>query len=104
MIKEYQKKANIGMGVALSFPILMLIIPFIAKIIGDNQTLSLILMLFFVVYFGIAALFYIYGCRMYAKAKGRNPNLGYLGVFLSIIGLIILVCMEDQSEKTLKEN
>lgn len=36
------------------------------------------------------------GCLFYAKAKGRN-ELWALFIFLGIIGLIVLACLEDRS-------
>jgi hypothetical protein len=38
------------------------------------------------------------GLAYYAKAKGRNPAWCLLA-FLSCIGLIVLACLSDQSEK-----
>jgi hypothetical protein len=38
----------------------------------------------------------IAGLSFYAKAKGRSPAWGLMGL-LSIIGLIVLACLKDRS-------
>jgi hypothetical protein len=38
----------------------------------------------------------IAGLAFYAKAKGRSPAWGFMGL-LSIIGLIVLACLKDRS-------
>ena len=40
----------------------------------------------------------IAGLAFYAKAKGRNPAWGLMGL-LSIIGLIVLACLPDLEKK-----
>ncbi len=49
------------------------------------------------VYVIVAAVFLTFWA--YAKAKGRSGWLGLLLPLLSIVGLVILLCLKDQSER-----
>ena len=42
----------------------------------------------------VGAAFVIVGLSYYAKAKGRTPAWGLMGI-LSIVGLIVLACLKD---------
>jgi hypothetical protein len=44
----------------------------------------------------------IAGLAMYAKAKGRSPAWGLMG-FLSLIGLIVLACLKDETVNPRRE-
>ncbi len=39
----------------------------------------------------------IVGLGYYAKSKGRDPGWGLVGLF-SIIGLLVLICLKDQTK------
>ena len=81
MLAEYKTKTNIGVGLGIALQLLG------RMAIGDNP-LGLVVTL-------IGGAVLIWGCCMYAKAKGHHPAWGLLGLF-SIFGLIILVVMSDK--------
>ena len=90
MLEQYKKKTNIFVGVG-----------FITQIIGRfltvNATISLSLVLGYLVQIGGAALMII-GCVNYAKGKGYSGAWGLLG-FLSIIGFIVLALFPDRHKQ-----
>ena len=51
----------------------------------------------------VGAILFLVGLAFYAKAKGRHPAWGLVGL-LSLIGLIVLVCLKDTSIDELQED
>ncbi len=49
----------------------------------------------------VGAGIFIYGCMLYAQAKGQNKWLGLLGLF-SLLGLIVLVLLTDKNKSLSK--
>ena len=99
MIKRYQNLANLGIGLGL-------ILSIGGRIVVASQmptppattagSPAIILAAGIASLIGTAA--FIYGCVMYALAKGRNGAWGAFGL-LSIIGLIVLVCLKDHARE-----
>ena len=85
MLEEPKKQSNIGIGVG----ILLEVVGYMLVSAG-NDVIGVVVML-------IGGLVFLYGCFMFAKAKGYSPALGLLG-FLGLIGLIILVVMPDKAK------
>lgn len=85
MIAEYKTKTNIGVGIGF---LLQIFGRSLASIGGTGGGVGVLIQLF-------SAILFIWGCCMYAKGKGYHPAWGLLG-FLSIIGLIVLVCFKDK--------
>jgi len=67
------------------------------EIVGDSAS-PWILTLFDIVGC-IGFLLVIMGLCYYAKAKGQPGALGLLGL-LSMVGVLILVCLKDKTEKS----
>lgn len=97
MIKRYQNLSNLGIGgglilsvagrvaVAMQMPTPPATTPGSPLIIMAGGIAALL---------GLAL--FVYGCVMYALAKGRSGAWGIFGI-LSIIGLIVLVCLKDNA-------
>ena len=94
MLKEYQTKANIGIGVGL-------ILNVACRIGGatalDGATGTPRLILAGALLLGTLAgtALFVWGCFMYMIGKGQSGWYGLFGL-LSIIGLIVLVCFPDK--------
>jgi dipeptide/tripeptide permease len=93
MIKEYQSKTNIGIGLGL---VLMIAVP-LALIYAGGQPVSSGMLVLIVVSRVAGTILFIWGCCMYAKAKGYSAALGLLGL-LFLIGLIILAVLPDKTK------
>lgn len=85
MLEEPKKKSNMGIGIGIALAIVGAVL-----MNGGNESIGLIVSL-------VGGVAFIYGCFMFATAKGYSPALGLLG-FLGIIGLIILVLMPDKAK------
>lgn len=85
MIAEYKTKSNLGVGIGI-----VLEIAGYALMSGDNRGIGLVILL-------IGGVVFLYGCFMFAMAKGYSPALGLLG-FIGLIGLIILVLLPDKAK------
>ena len=86
MLKEYQSKTNLGVGVG-----------FLMQLVGRFFLIprgELVSTVGYAVAMAGLVLF-AWGCSCYMKGKGYNPALGLLGL-LSLIGLIVLVCFPDK--------
>ncbi|HWE96803.1 MAG TPA: hypothetical protein VG269_22775 [Tepidisphaeraceae bacterium] len=95
MLPEYKTKANLGIGVGIVCIILAVVLGLNAVSGGTvNGTLMMLAMLVRLV----GAIFFIYGCCMYAKGKGYHPAMGLLGL-LFLIGLIVLVVLPDKTKQ-----
>jgi hypothetical protein len=93
MLAEYKNKGNLGIGLG------------IALAVGSGLAVGALAtngridpsMLMVVVVLRLAGLaLFVWGCGMYAKAKGRS-GVNCLWGFLGLIGLIVLACMKDHS-------
>lgn len=87
MLAEYRKKANIGIGLFLIATAIALTV---AILIGTEEAVEGAKLIH-----GVGIIFFFYGLYNYAKGKGYHGVWGLLG-FLTIIGLIILVCFPDR--------
>lgn len=84
MIKEYQSKSNLGIFAGI-----------ILTVVGSylvHGTLSLVIL-------ALSLVAWIYGCAMYAQAKGYSGAVGLLGL-LSVLGLLILILMPDKTKNS----
>ena len=86
MLETHKKKTNIGVGLGLALQIAG------RMLFGSESSATSALGVVLIVA-GLAAL--AWGCSMYAQGKGHHPAMGLLGL-LSLIGLLILVAMEDR--------
>lgn len=84
MLAEYKKKTNLYVLLGIILQVLGRVV--IAK--TETPEWGGLMLL-------VGIVFFIVGCCCYAKAKGRATAWGLLGLF-SIIGLLILVGMEDK--------
>jgi hypothetical protein len=91
MLKEYEKKTNIGIGLGI-------VLQLVARFGLMSQSNVAIYYVGLAVALGGIALC-IWGCCCYAKGKGHHPAWGILGL-LSLIGLIVLVCFSDRHKQT----
>jgi hypothetical protein len=85
VLAEYKKKTNIGMGlgiVAQFVGVVLINSGYVGTVFGYSFLLGGIVLC-------------IWGCWSYAKGKGYDGVLGFLGLF-TIIGLIILACLPDK--------
>ena len=90
MIKEHQRRSNVGVGLGILFNLIALQVLSAAE---ASDELGLYLM---AVLFGTAgSAFFIWGCVNYAQGKGYSGWWGLLGL-LSIFGLLALVLMRDR--------
>ena len=94
MLPEYQKKANVGIGLGIVVVILAVVGVVMARD-PDGQISAGTVILLAILRLGGAVLF-IWGCVMYAKAKGLSGAHGLWGL-LGLIGLIVLVVMKDRT-------
>jgi hypothetical protein len=69
--------------------ILLQVVGAVMRQSGDNADMGLMVQL-------VGTGLLIAGLCYYAQAKGRNPAWCLMG-FLSIIGLIVLACLEDRA-------
>lgn len=86
MLNEYAKKTNVGIGLFFLCGFLAGGIFVYRPALGLLYGVPLIL---------LAQVFFIWGCCMYAKAKGYHPAVGLAGLF-SILGLLILGLLPDK--------
>lgn len=95
MIREYKTKANIGVGAGLlCIGVAMVIgVNSIAHGVMDPGSFAVMTVVRIV-----GAVFFIWGCCMYAKGKGYSAALGLLGL-LFLIGLIVLVVLPDKTKQ-----
>ena len=85
MLAEYKRKTNIGVGLGI-----------VAQFVGYVLTSFGDVGAFFGYSFLVGGtVLFIWGCWSYAKGKGYDGALGFLGLF-TIIGLIILACLTDK--------
>jgi len=84
MIKRYN---NISLTVGIPGLIIQ-----IAGYLMDNQPFLLL----------AGTVLLIIGLVYYAKAKGRSPAWGFMGL-LSIIGMIVLACLKDMAPEPAKK-
>ena len=89
MIAEYKKNANIWLLIGF-------VIWFFGNMMRSGGVGDSYIMLGNLVFVVGAGLF-IYGCTLYAKAKGYNWAVGLLGI-LSLIGLIVLAVLPDKNK------
>lgn len=83
LLTAYKHKTNIGVGIGL-------VLQIAGRVLMGTEAAAAGIVLV------LASLpVFIWGCCMYAKGKGRDPVLGFLGL-LSILGLLILVGLEDR--------
>jgi len=89
MIQEYKQRTNIfgGIGLFLAFVAAVTLYP------SRNNDVAI---LGYILKLG-SWFFIILACRFYAKAKGHDPVLGFLGLF-HLIGLLILVFLKDKTK------
>ncbi|HXE52308.1 MAG TPA: hypothetical protein VN541_04800 [Tepidisphaeraceae bacterium] len=91
MLADYKSKANLAIGLAI---ILFIIAAATSVNAGHSGSSGLVLAAKLIEI--VSGILFIWGCSLYAKAKGYSGYLGLLG-FLSLIGLIILVFLPDKS-------
>lgn len=91
MIKEYRKKTNLWIATGFLFPIL--VVYFAGELGRILPEIVVSYITLFSVFLGWLS--YIVGCVYYAKAKGRHPLWGLLG--MTGVGLIILVLLPDNT-------
>lgn len=84
MLAEYKKKTNLYVLLG----IILQILGRVARAKTESPEWAAFILLAGIVFFVI-------GCCCYAKAKGRATAWGLLGL-CSIIGLLILIAMEDK--------
>ena len=93
MIAHYKTKANMGIGIGLILQFgsvgLMVMLSSGGSKLGPTDVAAILAARFI----GLVAM--IWGCCMYAKAKGYSAGFGALGL-LNLIGLIVLACLKDQ--------
>jgi hypothetical protein len=87
MLQEYKTKTNIGVGFGLALQIAG---RFLVDSGGGKPGAILGLV---VILAGVAI--FIWGCMSYARGKGQNAALGFLGL-LSIVGLVVLAVLPDK--------
>ena len=87
MLAEYRKKTNIGIGLYIIAAAIALTVAILIRTEEAVEGARLIHV--------VGIIFFFYGLYNYAKGKGHHGAWGLLG-FLSIIGLIILVCFPDR--------
>lgn len=86
MIREYQSKAGIWIGIGIG----LLAVALLVRTNGA-PFLALIFML-------VGAGLFVRGCALYARAKGQPDVLGLLGL-LGIVGLVILLVLPDKTNE-----
>lgn len=86
MLTKYKARTNIGIGVGF---LVMCIGTWMTR--GHGGGISIAGRALVVA----GLLFYLWGCAMYAKAKGQHPAWGLLGLGL-LLGLIALVILPDE--------
>ena len=92
MLKEFEKKTNIGIGVGILFHLLSgVLLGFWAS--GDSRTLAILAIVVGV----LGTIMFFWGLSSYAKGKGHSGVYGLLGIF-SLLGLIILAVMPDKNK------
>lgn len=93
MIKSYKNKANLGLAAGIT-------ISLISRIVlasgAQSQTAAPGLVQAMVIASFVGTALFVFGCVMYALAKGRSGWWGAFGL-LSLIGLIVLVCLKDHA-------
>ena len=89
MLKEYQSKTNLGVGIGI-------LAQAIAKfaLIPKGGAMEVV---GWVVLLGGLAVF-IWGCCAYMKGKGYHPAFGVLGI-LSLLGLIVMIVFPDKHKQ-----
>lgn len=97
MIPEYKNKANAGIGLGLLLIVIAIVIGVSAihrtgEVAGGSLLLVLIARI-------AGAVLFIWGCCMYAKAKGYSAALGLLSL-LFLIGLIVLAVLPDKTKNS----
>ena len=87
MLPEFKTKTNIGVGAGL-------LLQMAGNLMSNpGEPLTLVAGLLFL----LGTALFIWGCSMYAKAKGHSPVLGLLGL-LWILGLVILFLLKDKNK------
>ena len=83
MISSEKMSSNIGIAVSIAILVSTSLIPM------DRDVASAIR--------GLGAIFFLFACASYARAKGYSGGLGLIAL-LPIIGLIILVLLPDKNK------
>jgi hypothetical protein len=93
LIAHYRTKSNIGIGLGLVLQFgSVAMVTMLQHSAGRTMSVATLGLFVMIRLFAIAL--FIWGCCMYAKAKGRSAGLGAFGL-LSLIGLIVLACLKD---------
>ena len=87
MLKEYERKTNIGVGFGV-------ITQLIGRALAEQGDMF---------YLGVAIALagfslFIWGCAQYARGKGHSPWFGALGL-LSLLGLLVLFFLPDRHKQ-----
>lgn len=96
MLAYYEKKSRLPLWVGFLGAVVGRIMMMATA--GTNQLLSILgtIIMF------VCIILFIWGCSLYAKAKGQHPLLGLLGLF-SIIGILVLAMLPDMFPNLLNE-
>ena len=94
MIYEYKNKANTGIALGLLLIFIAIVMGVSAvhhggDVSGTSPALILVARI-------AGAVLFVWGCCMYAKAKGYPAAVGLLGL-LFLIGLIVLAVLPDKT-------
>ena len=89
MLKEYQRKTNLGVGLGILAQALARFV--LMPKGGAMEAVGWVVLLA-----GLAV--FIWGCCAYMKGKGYHPALGALGI-LSLLGLIVMIIFPDKHKQ-----
>lgn len=84
MLAEKRTATNIGVGAGIGLEIVA-----IALVISGRPLLALPVLL-------VSAVSFAWGCWSYAAGKGYPGVLGLLGVFVGVVGLLIMIVLPDK--------
>jgi hypothetical protein len=89
MIACYEKKGNICAGIGLPLLILSVVMMIGGGAWGNIGPLLLV----------AGIILFWFGCGYYASAKGHSAVIGVALAFLGLIGLLILLALEDKHKQ-----